>query len=540
MPRCRRKLFVIVCVICTFVLCLNTLIVPRLSNTATLAEGGGGSHPHPVQDFGDSAGLAHLPAWRKRLNKSNYTSDTSPEGEGVGVGDHEPYRLNYMPQQKANERDPEKPLKHVQENNNVSSNPRTFKSNYSDQQLDNFLHVLNRINNESFPFSTHDEVPLFKFLRMYRKSSTRKGFGLPVYKNYKGVTNWERFHMGIHQYGLYSQDDHYIDDLLKDLATLPVVDVKEMHGGSQLKLITTYSNKGQALLKPRRFPRTYETPPDHFYFLDFERHNAEIAAFNLDRLLGFHRVPPTAGRKINMTHDIKRFADHNLVKTFFYSPAGNVCFHGSCIFYCDSTHAICGNPDTSEASLATFLPPEKIAPRERWLNPWIRSYSKQRKAYWEVYDDLCDKVRSRPPYNSGRRLLDLMDITVFDFLTGNMDRHHYETFLDFGNETFIVHLDNGKSFGKTKHDEMSILAPISQCCLIRHSTFIKLVKLYRGPESLSTVMRRVLAVDMVSPVLLDPFLDSLDRRVMKVLHMVMDCVNRRGQPYKSVIVDDFF
>ena len=41
------------------------------------------------------------------------------------------------------------------------------------------------------------------------------------------------------------------------------------------------------------------------------------------RVLGFYRVPPTSGRRVNMTYDLKRLADHKLAKTFFKSPGKN-------------------------------------------------------------------------------------------------------------------------------------------------------------------------------------------------------------------------
>lgn len=55
-------------------------------------------------------------------------------------------------------------------------------------------------------------------------------------------------------------------------------------------------------------------------------------------------------------------------------------------------------------------------------------------------------VRNLPPYNEGRRLLDLVDMAILDFLIGNMDRHHYETFKNFGNDTFPLHLDHGRGY----------------------------------------------------------------------------------------------
>lgn len=183
---------------------------------------------------------------------------------------------------------------------------------------------------------------------------------------------------------------------------------------------------------------------------------------------------------------------------------------------------------------------------------------------------------------------------------GNLDRHHYETFRDFGNVTFHMHLDNGRAwvivspnilanklsnyklkkknkqtnywylhkclivvilykrcfvclivvilytrcfvlsrFGKSYKDDLSILAPLYQCCVIRYSTFIKLSKFYLGPEKLSNSLRKSLNKDSLRPILLEPHLIALDRRVVLILKEIAKCLEK-GIEVENVIVDDFF
>ncbi|VDK49813.1 unnamed protein product [Gongylonema pulchrum] len=71
--------------------------------------------------------------------------------------------------------------------------------------------------------------------------------------------------------------------MLNDLTKLPLKAVSIMDGGTQVKLIFTYENDQQAVFKPMRFGRDYESDPNHFYFSDFERHNAEVATFHIDK-----------------------------------------------------------------------------------------------------------------------------------------------------------------------------------------------------------------------------------------------------------------
>lgn len=94
-------------------------------------------------------------------------------------------------------------------------------------------------------------------------------------------------------------------------------------------------------------------------------------------------------------------------------------------------------------------------------------------------------------------------------------------------------------FPRAKYDCMSCLAPLRQCCLIRRSTLAKLIKLYQGPESISHLMRTSLNSDPLSPILTEPHLDALDRRLGKVIKAVSDCIGS-GNSWEEVVIDDGF
>ncbi|KAG1933344.1 extracellular serine/threonine protein kinase FAM20C [Pimephales promelas] len=313
--------------------------------------------------------------------------------------------------------------------------------------------------------------------------------------------SWLQFHLGINRYGLYARDDSSVDRLLRDMQTATVIsadftqDEKALKGacdcsqvvkpsGLHLKLALKLQDFGKAMFKPMRQERHEETPENFFYFVDFQRHNAEIAAFHLDRVLDFRRVPPVAGRFVNVTGEIL-YITHNeeLRSVFFISPANNTCFFAKCLYVCKSEYAVCGHPDLLEGSMSAYLPSLSIAPRISIPNPWIRSYSFTGREEWEVNPSYCDTVKKLYPYNSGNRLLNIIDMAVFDFLTG----------------------------------------------------ILKL--LAKSEYRLSDVMRESLSRDPLTPVLSDEHLLALDRRLAQVLRTVGKCVKKLGETH--VVITDF-
>uniref|UniRef100_A0ACB8EM69 Pseudokinase fam20a n=1 Tax=Sphaerodactylus townsendi TaxID=933632 RepID=A0ACB8EM69_9SAUR len=218
---------------------------------------------------------------------------------------------------------------------------------------------------------------------------------------------------------------------------------------------------------------------------------------------------------------------------------------------CKTEYAVCGNPHLLEGSLSAFLPSLNLAPRISIPNPWIRSYTFAGKEEWEVNPLYCNTVKEVYPYSSGNRLLNIIDMAIFDFLIGNMDRHHYEMFTKFGDDGFLLHLDNARGFGKHSHDEISILAPLIQCCLlsmlgdggkgthvpqvldlllrIKKTTLLRLQLLAQPDYQLSDVMRDSLLRDRLTPVLTEPHLLALDRRLLIILKTVEKCIEINGE-----------
>ncbi|XP_063331835.1 extracellular serine/threonine protein kinase FAM20C-like [Pelmatolapia mariae] len=355
---------------------------------------------------------------------------------------------------------------------------------------------------------------------------------------------WLRFHLGISRWQLYPHHDPNMEPLMQQLATHRIVSAVQKSGGTQLKLVMSFPNYGQAMFKPMKQERDEETNYNLYYFSDFERHNAEIAAFHLDRILGYRRIPPVAGRLVDVVKEIKDVTtDRKLARTFFTSPVGNECFYGQCSYYCSTEHAVCGRPRDLEGSLAVMLPDLSLARRRTWRSPWRRSYSRSKLAKWETEPEYCSMVKKTPPYDKGTRLVDFIDMVILDFLMSNMDRHHYETFQKFGNNTFLLHLDNGRAFGRHSKDEPSILTPLKQCCRIRRSTWLRLRLLSLPQYRLSDVMRASLSRDplhKVAPLLAEPHLTALDRRLKTVLGTVSRCQKqqKRNGNGEDVFYDD--
>lgn len=100
----------------------------------------------------------------------------------------------------------------------------------------------------------------------------------------------------------------------------------------------------------------------------------------------------------------------------------------------------------------------------------------------------------------------------------------------------LLHLDNAKSFGNPHHDEMSILAPIYQCCRIRQSTWNRFRSVKNQKMSLSEILRKSAKDDPLAPVLSDLQFKAIDRRLKIAIDTVEKCIKQYGE--SAVLISD--
>ena len=65
--------------------------------------------------------------------------------------------------------------------------------------------------------------------------------------------SWQQFHHDIHQDALYREDAPYMADLLRDLATVEIVNVSQYIGGTQVKLDVRLADGNRVMVKPMRY-----------------------------------------------------------------------------------------------------------------------------------------------------------------------------------------------------------------------------------------------------------------------------------------------
>lgn len=327
---------------------------------------------------------------------------------------------------------------------------------------------------------------------------------------------------------VYPEETPELGAIMHAMATKKIIKADVGYKGTQLKALLILEGGQKVVFKPKRYSRDYVVEGEPY--AGYDRHNAEVAAFHLDRILGFRRAPLVVGRYVNLRTEIKPVATEQLLSTFL-TVGNNTCFYGKC-YYCRETEPACADGDMMEGSITLWLP--DVWPLQKHRHPWGRTYREGKLARWEYDESYCDAVKKTSPYDSGPRLLDIIDTAVFDYLIGNADRHHYESFQDDEGASMLILLDNAKSFGNPSLDERSILAPLYQCCIIRVSTWNRLNYLKNGV--LRSALKSAMAHDPIAPVLSDPHLDTVDQRLLNVLATIKQCTDQFGMD--TVLVED--
>ncbi|KPM03231.1 glycosaminoglycan xylosylkinase-like protein [Sarcoptes scabiei] len=319
----------------------------------------------------------------------------------------------------------------------------------------------------SAKLSSLDEIPVSDELKNF---ILELGKDLKDSKNYESIDFrkiWLSAKKWIKARQIVPASPTGLSSVIKALEKAEIIKSDIIRKGTQLKLLLTLKNDQKVIFKPKRYDRSYIT--DGIYS-GADRHNGEIIE----------------------------------------------CFYGHC-YYCNENELVCPEEDGFlEGAIILMLP--KQFHLQKLRHPWQRTYKETLKAQWEIDSQYCFTVLKSNPLQP--RVLDFIDTSIFDFLIGNADRHHYEIFKTIPNSALLL-IDNGKSFGDPHHDELTILFPLLQCCVIRNSTYqhLKALESYK----ISRIIEDLLSDDPLWPLLTIEHLEALDRRLRLIIASVEVC-----------------
>ncbi|CAH1163612.1 unnamed protein product [Phaedon cochleariae] len=277
---------------------------------------------------------------------------------------------------------------------------------------------------------------------------------------------WEEANSWVSPKQLYNVNSTNFGKVLFALKNADIVQADIDTRGTQLKILLTLQGNQQVVFKPKWYSK--DKVIEGSVTSGKDRYNSEIIGFYLSVIMKKPLCPLSVQRHISLKNDIIPVATERLLSTSF-KKNNKTCIFGKC-FYCKMNDSVCDDENSGLTGAIIFNIKGNL---EKFRSPWQRTYKSGKTAIWEQYPEkYCKSVKEKMPKS---RLYDLIDVSIFDFLIQNGDRHHYET---LGNN--VIWLDNGKGLGNPYIHHIDILAPLYQCCMLRKYTWKSLLELTGG------------------------------------------------------------
>lgn len=291
---------------------------------------------------------------------------------------------------------------------------------------------------------------------------------------------------------------------IESLRNARVAEVKKGKGGRSLAFRITLEDGTRGYFKPKQ-----SFSAAHWY--------SEVAAYYLDRELGFGRVPPTTGRVLQWSQLEKAALRDDRVGELSIAADGTI--RGAFIWWIEEPlkRLRMGRHWERWVRVQKTLP---ITPYQRPVD--YRSDLRKRPGVREATDP------SRPiagaPDQEGRPA-ELSDLLVFDYLTQNVDRWggDFTNVRTRGPGGPLIYLDNGAGFWLGQQRLGLMEARLNAVQRFRRST----IEAVRGLDV--DALARRLKTDPLAPVLTEKQLDGLRQRRQAVLDHVEAMVERFGE-----------